>query len=330
MREKLENELLKLLDKNVDIDRALKPEIETILSNYEIESRKTDIIVYGSDIPETVEIYVVSKKIEGLSDKTLYLYLRVLKDFFQTICKKQEDITANDIRVYLYKYQKEHGITNRTLDCRRTIICTYFNWLAAEEYIVKNPAVKIEPIKYERIHKKAMSQIDLEKIRSACITKREKAIVEILYSTGCRVSELEHLNITDVNFLSHEVYLFGKGNKHRTSYLNAKAEISLKEYLDSREDNSEALIVSERKPHERLKKPGIELAIKNIMKRIPDATVHVTPHIFRHTNATNALERGMDIVEVSNILGHKRIETTMEYITTDLESIKSKHKNVII
>lgn len=195
---------------------------------------------------------------------------------------------------------------------------------------MKNPAVKIEPIKYERIHKKAMTQIDLEKIRSACDTKRERAIVEMLYSTGCRVSELEHLNISDINFRSKEVFLYGKGNKHRTSYLNSKAEIALKEYLESRDDDSEALIVSERRPYKRLKKPGIELVVKKIMNRIPDATVHVTPHVFRHTTATTAIDRGMGIVDVSKLLGHQRIETTMEYITTNSESVKNNHKNFIV
>lgn len=332
MREMLKNDLLKILDKALDVDelRRLEPEIEYALSNYEVEKRKTELIVYGSNLPETVEIFIVAKKISGLSEKSLYLYLLVLKDFFSTVCKKPDGVTANDIRVYLYQYQKSHNVSNRTLDCRRTIICTYFNWMAAEEYICSNPAVKIQPIKYERRHKKAMSQIDLEKIRSVCKTKREKAIVEVLYSTGCRVSELEHLDISNVNFETKEVILYGKGNKHRTSYLNAKAEIALKEYLSIRTDKNKALFVYERKPHNRLKKPGIELVIKNIMSRITDATVHVTPHVFRHTTATTAIDRGMGIVDVSKLLGHERVETTMEYITTDSESLKNKHKNAII
>lgn len=332
MREKLKNDLLLMLDKNADVDilRKLEPKIDIILSNYEVKKRKTEIIPYGSDIPETVENYIVSKKISGLSDKTLYLYLMVLTDFFRTIQKKPENVTASDIRIYLYKYQKEHEISNRTLDCRRTIICSYFNWMASEEYICKNPAINITPIKYERKHKKAMSQLDLEKVRLSCKTKREKAIVEVLYSTGCRVTELERLNISDVNFETKEIILFGKGDKHRVSYLNAKAEVALKDYLNERTDNNPALFVYDRKPYGRLKKSGIEFIIRNMMKRTSGVTTHVTPHVFRHTTATIALNRGMSVVDVSRLLGHRRLDTTMEYITANSNSVKSNHQNYVI
>lgn len=332
MREKLKNDLITMLDKYVDVGtlQQIEPQLELILSNYEIEDRKTEIIPYGSDIPETVEIYMVTKKISGLSDKSLYLYGVVLTDFFRTIQKKPETVSANDIRVYLYLYQKNHKISNRTLDCRRTIICGYFNWMAAEEYICKNPAINIPPIKYERKHKKAMTQLDLEKVRSACKTKREKAIVEMLYSTGCRVTELERLNISDVNFETKEVFLFGKGDKHRTSYLNAKAEVALKDYLNERNDKNPSLFVYDREPHGRLKKSGIELIVKKILERTSDVSTHVTPHVFRHTTATTALDRGMNIVDVSKLLGHQKVETTMEYITTNSESVKNDHYNYIV
>lgn len=332
MREKLKNDILMILDKNVDVEtlRKIEPQLEIILSNYEVEKRKTEIIPYGSDIPETVQNYIVSKKIAGLSDKTLELYLMVLKDFFRTIQKKPENISVSDIRIYLYRYQQKHKISNRTLDSRRTIICGYFNWMAAEEYICKNPAVNIEPIKYERKHKKAMSQLDLEKIRLSCETKREKAIVEVLYSTGCRVTELERLNIEDVNFELKEVYLYGKGDKHRTSYLNAKAEVALKDYLDERSDSNPALFVYGRKPYGRFKKSGIENMIRKMMERTSGVTTHVTPHVFRHTTATTALDRGMSIVDVSRLLGHRRLDTTMEYITANSNSVKNNHQNYVI
>lgn len=332
MREKLKNDLLLLLNTYVDINalRAIDQKLNIILSDYEIESRKTEVAVYEYQIPNTVEIYIVSKKISGLSDKTLYLYKIVLEDFFCTVQKEPERISVNDIRIYLYKYQKEHGISNRTLDCKRTIICSYFAWMASEEYLDKNPAINIQPIKYERKHKKPMSQLELENVRLACKTKREKAIVEILYSTGCRVSELEHLNISDVNFETKEVMLFGKGNKHRVSYLNAKAEVALKDYLNTRIDDNPALFVHERKPYNRFKKSGIELMIKKIMERTSDVSTHVTPHVFRHTIASVAIDRGMSIVDVSKLLGHNRVETTMEYITTNSNSIKNNHYNCIV
>ena len=175
-----------------------------------------------------------------------------------------------------------------------------------------------------------MSQLDLEKVRLACETKREKAIVEMLYSTGCRVTELERLNISDVNFETKEVTLFGKGDKHRTSYLNAKAEVALKDYLSTRNDGNAALFVYERKPYERLKKSGIELIIRKIMERTSGVATHVTPHVFRHTTATTALDRGMSVVDVSRLLGHRRLDTTMEYITTKSDSVKGNHRNCVI
>lgn len=332
MKERLKNDLLLLINQYLDSDtlRIIDTKIDMVLSNYEIESHHTQLVPYEYKVPETIQIYIVTKKISGLSDKSLYLYNIVLNDFFQAIQKSNDKVTANDIRIYLYKYQKDHDISNRTLDCRRTIICSYFGWLASEEYIFKNPALNIAPIKYERKHKKPMSQLDLEKVRSACKNNREKAIVEMLYSTGCRVSELEHLNISDVNFETKEVILFGKGNKHRVSYLNAKAEVSLKNYLQERTDNDEALFVYDKKPYSRLKKSGIELIIKNIVNRTNGINVHVTPHVFRHTTASVSLERGMNVVEVSKLLGHSKVETTMEYITTDSSSLKGNHKNCVV
>lgn len=332
MRDQLKNEFLLLLNTKVPSEdlRVLSTQLDLILANYEISPRNTELIPYGSDIPKTVEIYIVSKKIEGLSEKSLYLYKIVLENFFQTVRKKPEQISANDIRIFLYQYQKEHKISNRTLDSKRTVIRSYFDWMASEGYLDKNPAINVTPIKYERKHKRAMTQMDLEKIRSVCETKREKAIIEVLYSTGCRVTELERLNISDVNFETKEVTLFGKGDKHRTSYLNAKAEVALKEYLKERIDLNPALFVYERNPHDRLKKSGIELVIKKIMERTTGVTTHVTPHVFRHTTATTALDRGMSVVDVSRLLGHRKLETTMEYITANSDSVKTNHQNFVI
>ena len=181
MKERLKNDLLLLLNQYLDSDtlRIIDTKIDMVLSNYEIEEPHTQLVPYEYKVPDTIQIYIVTKKISGLSEKSLYLYNIVLNDFFQAIQKSNDKVTANDIRIYLYKYQKDHNISNRTLDCRRTIICSYFGWLASEEYISKNPALNITPIKYERKHKKPMSQLDLEKVRNACETNREKAIVEM-------------------------------------------------------------------------------------------------------------------------------------------------------
>lgn len=332
MREKFKNELLLLLNTYVETDtlKEIDQRLNIILSDYEIESRKTEVVVYEYQIPNTVEIYIVSKKIAGLSDKSLYLYKIILEDFFRTVQKEPERISANDIRVYLYKYQKEHNISNRTLDCRRTILCSYFTWMASEEYISKNPAINITPIKYEKKHKKPMTQLELERIRLACKTTREKAVIEMLYSTGCRVSELEHLNIDDVNFDTKEVNLFGKGSKHRISYLNARAEVALKAYLNERTDTNLALFVYDRKPYSRFKKSGIENMIRKLMERTTDVSTHVTPHVFRHTFTSTSIDRGMSVVVVSKLLGHARLDTTMEYVTVSTKTIKTSHQNYVI
>ena len=310
--------------------RKAKERIEGIVSKYVVSASEGAIIQYDEAGRNLVASYIVSRKIQGCKKSTLEQYSRTLMHFITHINKSVLNVDAIDIRVYLFNYQKERNSSERYLSFIRTVICSFYTWLASEEYIVKNPAIKIPPIKYERKHKKAMTQLDLEKVRSVIKSKKEMAIVELLYSTGCRVSELSALNKSDINFETKEVYLFGKGEKHRTSYLNAKAEVAVKEYLSTREDSNIALIVSDRKPNDRMHKAGIERIIREIESRVPDLTTHITPHVFRHTTATVALSRGMDISDVSRLLGHSKVDTTMEYITRSNESIHEKHKHCII
>ena len=325
------NELLMLLNDKVDDSTLINisNEIDIILTDYDI-NRSQSKTINLDDIKTLIDTYLMTLKIRGLSKGTTSLYSLILNNFFETVQKELEDITSKDIRGYLSKYQREHKVCNRTLSSRKTIICTFFKWSASEGYISNNPAENVHAIKYNRTHKQAMTQLDLEKIRLACKTKREKAIIEVLYSTACRVSELSALDISDVDFETREVTLLGKGNQYRTSFLNAKAEVALKDYLDSRTDDNEALFVYQKEPYGRLAKSGIENIVKNIMSRTSDMNVHVTPHIFRHTTATTALDRGMNIADVSKFLGHKSIATTMEYITTNFNSIKEEHKTCIV
>lgn len=303
--------------------------VESIICNYECKPITTEIVTVNSEVKNLLKNYLVSKKIAGLSENSLKLYNLYISDFISKTNKNISDMNNLDIKLYLFNYQNIHKISNRTLESRRIIICSFFNWLFNNEYISKNIAGNIEPIKYEKKHRKSMSEMDLEKIRKYVTDVRDTAIIEMLYSTGCRVTELVTLNREDVDFQSKEVKLFGKGSKHRVSFLNARAEISLKNYLATRTDNNPALFVSLRKPHERLSKFGIEKFIREMNNAIT-LTTYVTPHIFRHTTATMALNRGMNVVDVSKILGHSKLETTMEYITSNFDKIKSYHKNVII
>lgn len=298
--------------------------------NYDISKKQTEIVKYEDQVPELVKTYIVCKKIDGLSRQTLYNYHMHLKNFFLYVRKSPYDITANDIRIFLYKYQECHKITNRSLDKIRQVINGFFQWTQDEEYILKNPAKNINQIKYESKPRQALSQIELEYIRRSCNTLRESAMIEVLYSTGCRVSELSNLKISDVDFAEKKVHLFGKGSKHRFSYLNAKAEVALKEYLKSRNDNCEYLFITERKPIKNLNKEAIEKIIRNISKRTFGDQKKVTPHIFRHTTATTAMKNGMPIQSIQIMLGHNKIDTTMIYAHADESLVKYEHEKSVI
>lgn len=215
---------------------------------YNIAQKNTDIIV-ADDIPSLLKVYIVVKKTEGLSELTLQNYWRIIKDFFSWCKKTPEGVTANDIRMYIYCYQTTHNISDRTMDKYRETICWFFTWAHAEGYIESNPARNIKPIRHEIKQREALTQVELEYVRKACQTKRETAMVEFMYSTGCRVSELVDVKKSDINWREKTVHLLGKGRKHRTSFINAKCEVALKEYLDGRDDDCENIFVSERKPH---------------------------------------------------------------------------------
>ena len=226
--------------------KVVQNELFLYVQNYDLEQRETAVGQYTGYLPECYKIYFVSRKIEGLSTRTLEQYQLYLNDFFFSVNKELEEITANDIRVYLYTVQKQRNLSDRTLDSRRAAIHAFFTWAADEGYIAKNPCRSIKKIKYERIERKGLTAIELEKVRMACKNVREKALVEFLYSTGARVTEACNIKISEVDFDKGEVLLFGKGNKHRISYLSAKASLYLVEYLKSRTDQSEYLFVSER------------------------------------------------------------------------------------
>lgn len=310
---------------------VISKKLDVVAYNYDVTKKETAISIYNSELPEMVQTFLVCKKIEGLSEPTLYNYGMALKKFFFTLQKTPEQIVPNDIRVYLYQYQQEHHISNRSLDKLRQTFSSFFCWASGEDYLPQNPMIAIRKIKYEVKPRTSLSQIDLEYVRDACDTLKEKAIVEILYSTGCRVSELAVLKKSDINWERKTVRLFGKGSKYRTSYLNAKAEFALIKYLESRDDQNEYLFVSDRKPHGQMHKAGLEKIVKQISNRVSDKTnKNITPHIFRHTTATTAINNGMPIQDISKLLGHENISTTMIYAHTVTENIQSEHKKYII
>lgn len=322
--------MVKLDGKISESDMAtILQELQVFTSGYDIQKKETSLTAYEPQIPECYKAYMVSKKIEGLSKETLKTYDLYLKDFLLYIRKPVREITANDIRIYLFSYQRENGVSNRTMDGRRLVINTFLEWLRTERYIDWNPCSQIHPIKYESKPREPLTGIELELVRDACRTYREKAIIEVFYSTGCRVSEMVNLSKSDVDFVKGEVKLFGKGAKHRISYINARAEVSLKKYLFSRRDENPALFVSDRKPHDRLKKTAIEKVVREIGERSGIGR-RVFPHLIRHTTATDALERGMNVAEVQKILGHEKLDTTMIYAKVCQENVKHDHRRYIV
>lgn len=330
IREKFTNDfILKLYGKIADSDlHIVKNELQMFIENYDLTERETAVATCSDSIYNYYQGFIVSKKIEGLNESSLKTYHYYLIDFIEQTTKPIEKITINDIRIYLYNLQQRRKISNRSLDSRRVVINNFFSFCVMEGYIPFNPCEKIGNIKFEKKERKPLSPVELELLRSACKTDREKAIVEVLYSTGCRVTELVRLNKYDVDFQTKEVHLFGKGNKHRTSYLNAKSEVALKKYLSTRSDNEDALFVSDRKPFKRLCKSSIEAIISKLGKK-SNIGRNVYPHLIRHTTATDAINKGMNVTSLQKLLGHEKIDTTMIYAKINQTEIKYEHNKFI-
>lgn len=305
--------------------------LDQVAARYEIHKKELSLAVYTDDLPELAKTYLVCKKIEGLSEQTLATYMRMLRIFFREIRKPAEQITTNEIRVYLFSYQQSRGCSNRSLDKYRSYLASFFSWATNEGYLQRNPMRTIPPIKYEKKPRQNLTQLELEHLRMSCRTPREQAIIEFLYSTGCRVSELSGVKKSDVDWATRSVHLFGKGRKHRTSYINAKAELTLKAYLKTRHDDCDYLFITVRKPYRQLKKDAIEKIVRTISNRAAgEMQKHVTPHILRHTTATIALQNGMPIADISKLLGHEKIDTTMIYAHTSMESVQAGHRKYVV
>lgn len=332
--ENFANEFVSKLDGKIS-DEALRTvlqELQVFASNYDINQRETHVVPYQSNIPDCYRVYMVAKKIEGMSPESMKTYNFYLTDFFEHINRPFEQVTTNDIRIYLYETQKRTGISNRTLDGKRLVINTFMDWCWKEGYIPNNPCASIKPIKFEEKPREPLSNMELEIVRDACENYRDKAIIELFYSTGCRLSEMVNLKISDIDFTSKEVHLFGKGSKHRTSYLNAKAEYMLKKYFElerPKESISDSVFVIFRKPYNEMHKESIYARIKAIQKR-SGIERSLFPHLLRHTMATDALNRGMNVAEVKEILGHEKLDTTMIYAKISHDSVKFNHKRYIV
>ena len=262
------------------------------------------------------------------SERTLESYEFRLKKFVISINKPLKNVTTDDIRKYFQTYKENSkGIINSSLDTMRLYLSSFFNWMCNESIIYTNPMTRIPRFKSDKVIRKPFTEEEVELLRMSTKSERDLAILEVLYSTGVRVHELESLNKNNINLNTKECVVFGKGSKERIVYLNAKACVHLEKYLKSRTDDNEALFVSKRKPYKRLKKEAYEAMIRDFGRRSGVKNCH--PHRFRRTMATNALNRGMPIQEVRDLMGHTKIDTTMIYADLSRANIKLNHNRYI-
>ena len=307
--------------------RELKTVLYMALQEYELEKRCTELMDLDQSYVHYLQLFLARKKTEGKSERTINLYKLHLTRLLQTLNMAVDKITENDLFVYLAKYKKDNDVSNAYLDNIRLVFSSFFGWLNAKGYIPKNPTAGLEPIKVEKKIKQPFSDEELEKLRRICDQERDLALIEFLYSTGVRVSELVALNRKDIDFYGKNVVVYGKGSKERETYLNAASCLHLKAYLDSRTDDNEALFVSERAPHTRITVAGVEKILRRIGKDAGVAKVH--PHRFRRTMATNVLKKGMPLEEVRELLGHTKLDTTMIYCTISKDNVKHSHQRLM-
>lgn len=276
---------------------------------------------------EYLEMFMHAKRIEGCSERTLAYYGSSIRHFFSQIETPVRRITTDQVRAYLTAYQKINNCGKSTVDNIRRNISSFFSWLEEEDHILKSPLRRIHKIKTKITVKEVISDEDIERLRDSCEVMRDVAIIDLLYSTGMRVGELVNLDIEDINFEERECIVYGKGEKERRVYFDAKAKLHLQDYLASRTDSNPALFVTLDAPHDRLKISGVEIRLRKLGRKLNMIKIH--PHKFRRTMATRAIDKGMPIEQVQRILGHSQIDTTMHYAIVNQNNVKASHRKFI-
>lgn len=274
-----------------------------------------------------IQLYLAAKKIEGCSEKTLLYYEGTIRKMTEKINKHICDISTDDLRVYLAQYQEQHHVGKVTIDNIRRILSGFFSWLEDEDYLLKSPARRIRKIKTAQVIKETFSDEHLELLKNTCTNIRDLALLEFLMSTGVRVGEVVRLNRQDIDFSERSCIVFGKGDKEREIYFDARTKIHLEKYLALRKDTNEALFVSRNAPYQRLSISGIEKIMCRLGRQAQIKKVH--PHKFRRTLATMAIDKGMPIEQVQRLLGHVRIDTTMHYAMVNQTNVKNAHRKFI-
>ena len=277
--------------------------------------------------PDAVESFITAKRIEGCSEKTLRYYQKTIAALIAGVGKAVRQITTDDLRRYLTNYQVQRRSSKVTIDNIRRILSSFFSWLEDEDFIVKSPVRRIHKVKTAKLVKDTYTDEALELMRDNCQTARDLAMIDLLASSGMRVGELVTLNREDINFNERECVVIGKGNKERLVYFDARTKIHLQNYLEGRMDGNPALFVSLKAPFDRLMIGGVETRLRELGKRLNIPKVH--PHKFRRTLATTAIDKGMPIEQVQQLLGHQKIDTTMHYAMVKQQNVKLAHRKYI-
>lgn len=276
---------------------------------------------------DMIDLFLASKRVEGCSEKTLTYYKATIEASIKKIGKQIRHITTEDLRSYLTEYQRERQSSKVTIDNIRRILSSFFSWLEDEDYILKSPVRRIHRVKTSTIIKETYSDEALETMRDNCTELRDLAMIDLLSSTGMRVGEMVLLNREDIDFNERECIVFGKGDKERLVYFDARTKIHLQNYLASRQDAEPALFVSLKAPHKRLQISGVESRLREMGRRLDIPKVH--PHKFRRTLATVAIDKGMPIEQLQRLLGHQRIDTTLKYAMVKQSNVKLAHRKYI-
>lgn len=303
----------------------LRVAIEYSLDKYEVinKSERQEIL----DNEGLLSTFIAAKRIEGCSEKSLKYYQSTIENMIVSLKKDVRHVLTEDLRSYLIEYQGRNQSSRVTIDNIRRILSSFYSWLEDEDYIVKSPVRRIHKVKTAINIKETYSDDEMEKMRDSCKELRDLAIIDMLSSTGMRIGEMVLLNRVDINFTERECVVFGKGNKERIVYFDARTKLHLQKYLGSRSDDNPALFVTLRAPHNRIQIGGIEHRLREMGRQLNIVKVH--PHKFRRTLATMAIDKGMPIEQLQRLLGHQRIDTTLHYAMVKQNNVKLAHKKYI-
>lgn len=320
MIDRIKQEMLAVLD-NAQMEHLDKV-LQYCLYNVQVTPKEENS--QESDIERNEELltsFIAAKRVEGCSDKSLRYYRSTIEKMLVTIGRPVLHVDTDDLRRYLDRYQRGSKAGKVTIDNVRRILSSFFAWLEDEDIILKSPVRRIHKVKTGQTVKETYSDEALEQMRDHCESLRDLAIIDLLSSTGMRVGEMVKLNIEDIDFENRECVVFGKGDKERKVYFDARTKIHLKNYLSSRSDSSPALFVTLHKPFDRLQISGVEIRMRELGRKLNMAKVH--PHKFRRTLATMAIDKGMPIEQVQQLLGHSKIDTTMHYAMVNQTNVKN-------